>query len=100
MVRHIIARNFKDEFTNAENLENAKKIKLMLESLKDKIGGIVEMKVHINLLQTSNRAIVLDSLFVDEDALKAYQIHPEHVKVVEFLQLTTTDKICLDYLEN
>ena len=99
MVRHIVAWSFKDGFTADEKQAHLQKIKTDLEALPSIIGGIIELKVHINLLETSNRSAMLDSLFESEDALKAYQIHPEHKKVSEFVRSVMEDRVCLDYEE-
>jgi len=41
MVRHIVAWNYNERFTEAENKENAQKVKLELEALTQCIDGIV-----------------------------------------------------------
>ena len=99
MIRHIVAWNYKDGFTESENRENALKIKSDLEALIKCIDGIVELKVHINMLPSSNRDIVLDSLFQSEEALAAYQAHPEHKRVGAFVGAVTQNRACVDYHE-
>jgi len=99
MVRHIVAWNYRDGFTDAENMANALKVKDGLESLIHAIDGIVEIKVHINELSSSNKDIVLNSLFESEEALKNYQIHPEHKKIGEFVGSVTQNRACIDYFE-
>ncbi|MCL2397111.1 MAG: Dabb family protein [Defluviitaleaceae bacterium] len=96
MIRHIVAWNFKE---NANPKEDGAKIKALLEGLAGKIDGLLEIKVHTNLLDTSNRAIVLNSLFANEEALAAYKPHPEHVRAAEFIGTVATDRICVDYYE-
>ena len=99
MVRHIVAWEYKDGFSDAENQANAIKMKEELEALKDIIDGIVQIDVHINILSASTRDIVLDSIFVDEEALAAYQNHPEHKRVGEFVGSVVQNRECLDYHE-
>jgi len=99
MIRHIVAWNHKEGFTEAENKANAEKIKIELEALTQCIDGIIELKVHINILPSGNRNIVLNSLFQSEEALAAYQIHPEHKKVSSFVGTVVQDRICMDYYE-
>ncbi|MCL2382648.1 MAG: Dabb family protein [Oscillospiraceae bacterium] len=99
MVRHIVSWNYKQGFSDDENRENAIKVKNELESLKNLIEGIIEINVHINILSSSNRDIVLDSLFVDEEALQNYQVHPEHKRVGAFVGSVTQDRACIDYYE-
>lgn len=99
MLRHIVTWNYKDGFSDNENKENAKKLKLEIEALKQCIDGIVELNVYINALSSSNRAIVLNSLFESEDALAAYQIHPEHKRVSTYVGAFIQDRACIDYYE-
>lgn len=99
MIRHIVAWNHKDGFTEAEKKENAEKIKTELETLTQYIDGIIELNVHIHILPSGNRDVVLNSLFQSEEALAAYQIHPEHKKVSSFVGTVMQDRICIDYYE-
>lgn len=91
--------NYKDGFSEEENKENAIKVKNELEALIEKINGIIELKVYINALSSSNRDIVLNSLFESEEALAAYQIHPEHKRVSSFVGSVMKNRTCIDYIE-
>jgi len=97
MVRHIVSWNFKDGLSDAENSRNALAVKTELENLKGTIEGIVELEVHTNVLHSSNKDIVLNSLFVSEEALAAYQAHPDHKKVGELVAKVLQDRACIDY---
>ena len=60
MVKHVIVWTLKDEYS-AEEKENIKKgIKEGLEALKGKIPGLVDIKVNINALASSNADLMLD----------------------------------------
>ena len=97
MLRHIVMWRYKDGLTDSENHENAEKVKSILESLKDSIKEIIEIKVYINTITTSNIDIMLDSLFEDEESMAAYKIHPEHLKVVDFIGSVLQDRVVFDY---
>ena len=99
MIRHIVMWNFKDGFANHENIEHAKKVKTELEALIQYIDGIIELKVHINALSTSNKDIVLNSLFESEETLAEYQIHPEHKRVGAYVGTVMQNRVCIDYYE-
>jgi len=99
MVRHIVIWNHKDEFSEVEKKENALRIKSELEALTQCIDEIIELKVHINALDSSNRDVILNSLFENESTLAAYQIHPEHKKVGVFVGAVMQDRACIDYYE-
>jgi hypothetical protein len=99
MVRHIVSWNFKENLSDNERCEHGKQIKTEIESLKACIEGIIYLKVHINLLSSSNKDVVLDSVFKSEDDLIKYQAHPEHVRVSEYVGTVVKDRACVDYLE-
>lgn len=97
MVKHIIIWEFKEGLSDEENRANAKKIKEGLEGLKGRIDGLTDITVHIDLLSSSNGNIVLDSTFTDEASLKGYAVHPEHLKVANFVRSVTQNRKCADF---
>lgn len=97
MVRHIVAWNYAEGFTEEEKKENAALIKAELEHLKSVIGGIISIEVWNNPLDTSESDLMLDCIFEDEEALKAYQVHPEHVRVATtVVRPATSNRKCID----
>lgn len=96
MIRYIVAWNIKPEYS----LQEAKKIKIELENLKNQISEILEIKVVIDIATSSDRSIVLTSLFNSVQDLQAYQVDPTHVKVSNFVTSITQDRVCLDYIES
>ncbi len=98
MVKHVILWQLKDELT-AEQKEVAKiAIKKGLEGLEGRVPGLVEIKVNINGLETSNADIMLDSTLVDVDALKGYAVHPDHVAVANsVVKPNTKVRVCMDF---
>ena len=99
MVKHIIIWEFKEGFSAEENRSNAKKIKAGLEGLKGRIDGLTDIRVIIDTLSSSTGNIMLDSTFVNEVALKGYQVNPEHLKVAEFVRTATQNRKCVDFVE-
>ena len=98
MVKHVILWQLKEDLAVSDKEEVKKGIKAGLESLTGKIPGLVEIKVEINPLPSSNADVMLDSTFESEDALKAYAVHPEHVKVAdENVRPYTSSRVCMDY---
>jgi len=81
MVKHVIIWTLKEEYNEQEKADIKRGIKEGLEGLKDKVPGIVEIKVYTEGLASSNTDLMLDSTFTDEEALKGYAVHPEHVAV-------------------
>ena len=98
MVKHVILWKLKDEYSGAQIEEIKKGIKEGLEGLKGQIPGLVDIVVNINGLDSSNFDLMLDSTFTDEEALKAYAVHPAHVAVANGkVRPHTAVRACLDY---
>lgn len=91
--------SFREEFSPEENRRNAEQVKLRLEGLKGIIPGIIEFKVIIDVLPTSDKDIVFNTLFESVEALAAYQIHPEHVQVASYVASVVRNRTCIDYYE-
>ena len=81
MVKHIILWKLKDGYTAEEASAIKTRIKEGLEGLVGVVPGLIEVKVAINALPSSNTDICLDSTCEDEAALAVYAAHPAHVKV-------------------
>jgi len=95
MVKHIILWNLKEEFNNDEI---KKGIKEGIESLMGKIPGLLEISVQTEKLESSTADVMLYSVFENEEALKAYAIHPEHVEVANTkVRPFTASRACLDF---
>ena len=98
-VRHIVTWNYREGLSDEQNRENALKIKSSVEALDKIVDGIIELRVFINELRTSNRDLVVNSLFESEEALANYQVHPEHQQAGAFIASVTQDRACIDYHE-
>jgi type III secretory pathway lipoprotein EscJ len=97
MVKHIILWKLKEENNTAE-IKNG--IKQNLEGLLGKIDGLIEIKVQTECLESSNVDVMLYSVFENEEALKNYAVHPEHVKVADtFVRPYTAIRSCIDFEE-
>lgn len=98
MVKHVILWQLKDEYSEEQKAQIKAEIKTHIESLQGKIPGLLEIKANINPLPSSNADLMLDSSFVDEEALKGYAVHPEHVKVADgYVRPHTKTRSCLDF---
>ena len=98
MVRHVIVWTLKDEYSDSEKKTIKAGIKEGLEGLKDKVPGIIEIKVYTDKLPSSNADLILDSSFENEDALKGYSVHPAHVAVAdEKVRPYTKQRSCFDF---
>lgn len=99
MVKHIILWTLKNEYSDDQKNEIKKDIKAGLEGLKGKIPGLVDIRVNIDGLASSNVDLMLDSTFEDEESLKGYAVHPEHVAVADGkVRPYTAVRSCIDYI--
>ena len=98
MVKHVILWTLKEEYSREEKESIKAGIKDGLEGLKGQIPGLLDIKVNVNGLSSSNADLMLDSTFENEDALKTYAKHPAHVAVADGkVRPYTASRTCLDY---
>lgn len=98
MVRHVILWKLKEVLTEEEKANVSAEIKTNLEALVGKVPGLVSLEIGTTPLPSSNADVMLDSLLESEEALKAYQSHPEHVKAADtYVRPYTEVRMCLDY---
>lgn len=98
MVKHVILWTLKEELSTSEKEDVKRGIKEGLEGLAGKIPGLMDIKVNIDGLSSSNADLMLDSTFENEEALKGYAVHPEHVAVADGkVRPYTAIRSCLDY---
>ena len=96
MVKHIILWKLKEEYNN-ESVKN--EIKESIEGLLGVVPGLIEMKVQIEKLDSSNVDVMLYSVLESEEALKGYIVHPEHVKVAtNNVKPYVESKACIDFV--
>ena len=96
MLRHIVMWNYAEGINKQEV---GKKVKSELEALKESICEIIEIKVYVNELSSSNMDILLDSLFENEETMAAYKIHPEHIRVSDYICSVLQNRTVVDYYE-
>ena len=88
----------KESAENGSKMQNALKIKEMLESLRGKIPGMIKIEVGIDFSKTADSAdVVLCSEFENRESLNAYQIHPEHEKAKQFIMAARSERRFVDY---
>lgn len=99
MVKHIILWKLNEELSAEEKQTVKANIKEGLEALVGKVPGLVDAKVIIDgRLDSSNVDILLDSTLENEEALRGYATHPEHVAVADGkVRPYTVLRSCLDF---
>lgn len=100
MVKHVILWTLKEDYSPEQKTAIKADIKHQLESLKGQIPGLLDIRVNIDPLPSSNADLMLDSSFESEAALKGYAVHPAHVAVVDgYVRPFTATRLCLDFEE-
>lgn len=97
MVKHIVMYKLKPFAEGEDKKANAIKIKKKLESLQNVVPGAFKIEVGINY-NPGGYDVVLYSEFNDHDALETYQIHPEHIRVKEFVHSVIESRVVADYM--
>ncbi len=98
MLKHIVMFRLKDSAEGHSKAENARKLKILLEALKEKIPVIKCLEVGMNVGKSASASdIVLYSEFDDMQMLEVYREHPEHKKAVDFITKVCSEKRVADY---
>ncbi len=99
MVKHVIIWTLKDGYSFEEKEKIKAEMKESLEALNGVIPGLLELKLYTNPLPSSKNAeILLDTTFENEDALKNYAVHPQHVEAANTrVRPFVEGRSCMDY---
>lgn len=98
MIKHIVMFRLKESALGKSKDENLQELKVLLESLQKKIPVVNCLEVGINIGASASASdIALYSEFDDMQALEDYRIHPEHVRVVEFIDKVCSERRVADY---
>ncbi|MFZ0241209.1 MAG: Dabb family protein [Desulfobacterales bacterium] len=94
MLSHVVSMKFRPAVTTADIDELEK----MLEELPNTIVEIQMYEFGRDVLRSGRSYdYALVALFANEEALQRYQKHPEHLKVVEKLNVLCENVITVDF---
>lgn len=100
MIKHMIIWTINEKFSAEEKQTIMQNAKRELEALKGKVPGLVDIKLQIEKLSSSNGDMMLDSTLESAEALKVYQTHPAHVAAADgFVRPFTAQRLCIDFEE-
>ncbi len=98
MIKHIVLFRLKESALGKSKEENMQELKVRLESLQAKIPIVKYLEVGINMGASASASdIAIYSEFDDMQALEVYRVHPEHVKIVEFIDKVCSERRVADY---
>ncbi|WP_435921746.1 Dabb family protein [Paenibacillus sp. DYY-L-2] len=93
MIKHIVFFKLKD--TSPENLEKTAGV---LRGLKGKVEQLRELEVGIDVIRSARSYdIALVATFESLADLDAYQVHPEHQKVIEYMNQVRESSVAVDF---
>ena len=86
MIRHTIMWKFKDEYEGMDKDAIMSAIEEKFARLKNVIPEIKDMRVERDILKSERS---FDMIYITEfeslETLEVYRVHPEHVKVAQFI---------------
>lgn len=98
MIKHIVMWTLKDEAVGAGKAANAKKMKELLSGLRTLIPVLRELEVGIDVFAATPACdVILYTAFDTRADLDAYQVHPEHLRVVAFVKQVVATRSVVDY---
>lgn len=94
MFKHVVMWKFNDDVSEEDKLE----MKRQLESLKGMVPSLVAIEVGMNVAGgEAAKDMVLSTEFKSAEDLHAYAVHPEHLKVVDFIKPLVSERSVVDY---
>lgn len=97
MIKHVVLFQLKEFSSNSEKAEKLNEIKLALEALPQKVNVINSLQVGININQTEEYDIVLNTTFNSLEDLGTYAKHPDHVAVSTIIRAVLEKRACVDF---
>lgn len=98
MITHVVCWKVKDRVGELDKPAILEKLKSDLEALPGHIEDILSLTVGINVNESEAASdVTLLSTFADWEALAAYQAHPAHREVVEFVKQVVSERRVVDF---
>ena len=98
MITHLVFFKMQSEAEGRNGDENARLLVEMLKSLPAAIPELVELEAGLDFSSSpASYEVGLLTRFRTRADLEAYRVHPEHQKVIEFVQETTSDRAVVDF---
>lgn len=100
MVKHIILWKLHDTISAAEKPAIWANAKAALEGLVGQIDGLLDLRLEIDGLPSSNADMLLVATLDSVESLQGYQKSPAHNAVADrYVRPYTAQRLCLDYEE-
>ena len=99
MIKHIVLWKLDESYKPAEKEAIKIALRKKLFDLKEEISELLHIEVYLNGPDTpvNNFDIMLDTVFNSMEELAAYQSHPSHQKVVNYVKSLKLQRAAIDY---
>ncbi|ANF96338.1 Dabb family protein [Paenibacillus bovis] len=93
MIKHIVLFKFKEASQDVIDT-----VVSQLRNLEGKVESLRSIEVGVDLIRSERSYdVALITTFDNMDGLQAYQVHPEHVKVSDYIGTVKESTIAVDY---
>lgn len=98
MIKHVVMWKMKEDALGKTAKENAEKMVKELLALEDQVKELVYVEVGVDFLHSVRSFdVALFAQFKTVEDLNAYAIHPEHLKVIDFIKSVTKESVAVDF---
>ena len=98
MIHHIVFWKMQETANGRSAFENAEEMKLLLRALPASISQVKTLEVGLDFNRSTVAwDIALYTTFETAQDLQAYQVHPEHQKVVAFVTSVVASRAVVDF---
>jgi hypothetical protein len=99
MIKHVVLWKFDAVYSDNEKEKIRNEFRSKLYQLKNDVPELLHIEVYYNSEKASalNYDIMLDTVFDTYDDLIAYQIHPAHVSVAEYVRTIKLQRAAIDF---
>jgi len=95
-LRHVVAWKLKTE-DEAERRAQAQRIADSLNALRGVVPALIDITVGPDVLGGGNWDVALVADVADAEALQAYQTHPAHEAVVDYVRSVVSSRVAVDF---
>lgn len=91
MIKHVVCHRYRDK-------SEAAKVSAMLGALVGRVPSLRSLETGVDFADSPRSYhLVLTTTFDDRAGLDAYQCHPDHVKVKEYIHTVLESVVSVDY---
>jgi len=98
MIKHIVFWRLNESFYGNNKQANAQMLKDKLLAMQGKVNGLLKIEVGFDFSNEKDSCdVVLYSEFENKEALRQYQIHPDHEEIKKWISEVRYERRVVDY---